>query len=59
MVKYRPHLLDSDAREPLYKLSYLDAIFQVFKESGYRYARTEKHPAAANTPWVTLDRRTG
>ena len=59
MVKDCPHLLDSDAREPLYKLSDLDSIFQVFKESGHRYARTEKYPAAAYTPWVTLDGRTG
>jgi hypothetical protein len=32
MVENHTHLLDSDGREPLHKLSNLDPIFEVLKE---------------------------
>ena len=47
MVENLARLFDSDAGEPLNKLSYLDSIFQVFKESRNWDARAAKHPAAA------------
>jgi hypothetical protein len=56
MVKNRTHLLDGDAREQLHKLSDLDSIFQILKESRDRHARAAKHPRAAYALWVPLDR---
>ena len=54
MVENRAHLFDGDARKPLDKLSDLDPIFQILKESGDRDARPAKHPRAAYALWVAL-----
>jgi hypothetical protein len=56
MVENRTDLLDGDAREPLHKLSDLDPIFEVLKESRDRDARAAKHPCATDALRVTLDR---
>jgi hypothetical protein len=55
MLENRTDLLDDDAREALHKLSDLDPIFEVLKESRDRDARVTKHPCAADALWVTLD----
>ena len=55
MVENGPHLLDGDAREPLDKLSDLDPILQILKESRDRDARATKHPRATYALRVTLD----
>ena len=56
MVKNCARLFDGDARKPLNKLSDLDPIFQILKESGDRDTGPTKHPHAAYALWVALDR---
>ena len=46
MIENRAGLFDSDAEKQFHELSYLDSVFQVFKESRDGDARTAEHPGA-------------
>jgi hypothetical protein len=56
MVEHRPHLLSSNAWEPLDELSDLRPIFEILKKGGDWNPRAAKHPCATDTLGITLDR---
>ena len=59
VLKNRPRLRKTDAREPFDELVDRRTVFEILKECRYRYARATKKPGAAVALSIVLNSITG